>query len=178
MRTRTWVPALVCLAVAMGGCLPQAYVEPTADDTAMTEADVAAIEAVFERYGATVGEGDAEGWYSLFADETVLMLPDGRYVAGVDGVREWAQHYFDDYDMEESNTVTEIRMVGDWAYARGDWSGITTPKAGGDTAANRGSFAALLERDADGTWKLARFIWTMVEADAETGAEAEAEGGA
>ena len=177
MRSRLSVLAAVCLAVAVGACAPAAEVEPAVDEAAMTEAAVAAIEALFEQYSSTLATGDAEGWYSLSTADCVWMMPEGENVSGVDALREYAQPYFDDFDMEEPVTPAEIRVAGDWAFASGAWTSRFVPKAGGDATESRGSFGAVVERGPDGTWRFARFVWTRGSGAAAAEAEAEAEAG-
>jgi ketosteroid isomerase-like protein len=50
----------------------------------------------------------------------------------------------------------EVRVAGDWAYSRGTYSATLTPKAGGEPREDSGKYLTILERQSDGSWKIAR----------------------
>ena len=61
------------------------------------------------------------------------------------------------------NPITEDRskivIEGNWAFDRGIWIEKRTPKDGGETTEVSFGILQLYQRQADGSWKLARSIW-------------------
>jgi ketosteroid isomerase-like protein len=64
--------------------------------------------------------------------------------------------------MEETFSFAEIEVFGDWAFARGSVEYQATPKTGGDAIQQSGNIIYLLKKQTDGTWKIARVIYTIV----------------
>jgi ketosteroid isomerase-like protein len=58
----------------------------------------------------------------------------------------------EDFDL----TSTEVQVVGPWAFDRGAyrWRGI--PRAGGEPIEDHGKYLVILQRQPDGSWKVAR----------------------
>jgi ketosteroid isomerase-like protein len=49
----------------------------------------------------------------------------------------------------------EVRILGDWAYAHGSYAFEMAPKEGGGTRRWSGKFLDILEKQVDGSWKIA-----------------------
>jgi ketosteroid isomerase-like protein len=49
----------------------------------------------------------------------------------------------------------EVRILGDRAYSHGTYTFDMTPKEGGATSSVSGKFLDILEKQADGSWKIA-----------------------
>jgi len=56
-------------------------------------------------------------------------------------------------DCEE---VEEVKVAGDWAFARGNYTYTLTPKEEGKTIKGNGKYLSILAKQADGSWKFAR----------------------
>jgi len=50
----------------------------------------------------------------------------------------------------------EIQVTGEWAFDRGTYQWRGVPRAGGDAIDDRGKYLVILQRQVDGSWKLAR----------------------
>ncbi|MCH7939879.1 MAG: nuclear transport factor 2 family protein [Candidatus Marinimicrobia bacterium] len=62
----------------------------------------------------------------------------------------------DQFTFNMGITNEEVRVAGDWAFARGTYTAILTPKAGGETIDIDGKYLTILERQVDGSWKIFR----------------------
>jgi uncharacterized protein (TIGR02246 family) len=121
-------------------------------------ADVAKIRALSDEFGAAATACDVDRFLGLFADDAILMPPEGRMIAGKEMIRPWIQAVFEarrGTGFEEVTTPREIRIFNGWAYDLG----IATFKSGGKPVENSNKFIRIWQKQADGSWKLARIMW-------------------
>lgn len=139
---------------------PEQQAEPVVEESARTEADVTAIKAVFKQYDDAVTAGDLEGFAALFVEDCIVLPPNAAILVGKDRWHSWTKSsLFDQFDMEETITVEETEIAGDWAFARGAYTWRATPKAGGETVEEVGKGIMIFERQSDGSWKISHNIW-------------------
>jgi uncharacterized protein (TIGR02246 family) len=146
--------SLLCCTLLVAGCYPQA-------DT--TEADVEAITAVFVEFDAAVAAGDADRILALYADDVVSMPPNSPARIGVDTMRAQMQEFADQYTSELTSRVEEVEVAGDIAFALVSWEQTTTPTAEGDATHEQGKWIVVFKRQADGSWKCWREMWSTYE---------------
>lgn len=101
------------------------------------------------------------------------MPPNALAVHGKEQIRATLQGFFrrvsegnDTVDM--TINTEEIRVTGDWAFARGTFLFTMTPTGEGETSEMDGKWLSILERQADGSWKIARDCYnenTLVRSD-------------
>ncbi len=84
------------------------------------------------------------------------MPPDTPAEIGKEEIRVRMKPLFDQLIIKIPITVKEVRVSGDLAFSRGTYTLSTTPKAGGETTKVPGKFLTILQRQADGSWKIAR----------------------
>jgi ketosteroid isomerase-like protein len=123
------------------------------------EADVAAIEAVFRDQIAKFKSGDSEGWFALLSEDIVVMPPNAKIAKGKDAARQWGQPYFDQFTINQTASLDEIKVFGDWALGRGPFKDEFVPKKEGDTIIDIGKFLYIFRRQADKSWKITHAIW-------------------
>jgi uncharacterized protein (TIGR02246 family) len=150
MRT---IPLLLC-TLLVAGCYPQA---------GTNEADVAAITAVFAEFDAALAAGDQDRVLALYADDVVAMPPDMPPRVGIDAQRESMEGYFDQFTFELTSQVEEVQVAGDIAFAVVSWSDTVTPKAEGEVEHEQGKWLVILKKQADGSWKTWREMWSSYE---------------
>jgi uncharacterized protein (TIGR02246 family) len=84
------------------------------------------------------------------------MAPDEPPRVGKEQIRAAMQPAFDLLIMSNMIINTgEVRILGDQAYSHGTYTFETTPKEGGETTSFSGKFLDILEKQIDGTWKIA-----------------------
>ena len=121
-----------------------------------TQAEIAAVEAIWPQYCAALIDGDIERWASLWIDDGVQMPPDIPAVLGTQNIRAGMQQLLDLYAWDISINPDETRVTGNWAFSRGNYSWAWTPKAEGEKMAGTGKFLTIFQKLDDGSWKIAR----------------------
>jgi ketosteroid isomerase-like protein len=56
-------------------------------------------------------------------------------------------------------SFNEVKVVGDWAFEWGSYSGTVKPVAGGESSRTTGKVMRVLKKDGDGSWKIARAMY-------------------
>ncbi len=142
--------ALALFPLIAAACAPAADVE----------ADRAAIEAVREAEEAAALAGNADDFTALFADDAMALPPNGPQVAGADAIREWIEGFMEATTIEFTRYDTEEVLVsGDLTVERYSAEWILTPKAGGDPVTEGVKGVHVMERQADGSWKIVYDVW-------------------
>jgi ketosteroid isomerase-like protein len=59
---------------------------------------------------------------------------------------------FDTFDIK----VDEYQVAGDFGWARGIYTIVTHPRAGGEAATDVGTFLTVFHKQADGSWRVYR----------------------
>lgn len=120
------------------------------------EADIAAIEEVLNQYAVSSNAGDFELWLSLHADDVVKMPPDAPAIFGKEDLRAYFKPAFDNFNTSCVLYPEEVQVDGDLGFARGTYSILITPKAGGETISVMpdGKYLTICKRQADGSWKI------------------------
>lgn len=149
----------VFVVLAFVACAPPPAEEVVVEEPDTTEADIEAIRQVDDRMVEATNSGDIEAWLAVYTEDTVVMPPNEPVVVGRDAVRAWAQQMFDQLDMEDTVSIQEIQVAGDWAFMRATYNFRTTPKAGGESMEVTGKYLAIFSRQPDGSWRLARLVW-------------------
>jgi uncharacterized protein (TIGR02246 family) len=120
------------------------------------EADIAAIEETGNLYALALNTGDLELWLSLHTDDVVKMPPGAPSTFGQEELRAKMEPAFDNFTFEMALYPEEAQVSGDLGFARGTYTVLMTPKAGGETisAMPDGKYLTIYKRQADGSWKL------------------------
>ena len=129
-------------------------------ETAETEADVEAINSLRDEFIALDNASDAAGLASLYTNDAVLMPPNEAAVTGNQAIESWFQTTFDQFTTEFTVASQELEVVGDLAFDWGAYMTALTPKAGGEPTEDRGKYIMILRKQVDGSWKIARDIWS------------------
>jgi len=118
--------------------------------------DITAIKEIFNQYTFACNTGDLDLWISLWTDNGIQMPPDTPARIGKEQIREKMKPLFDQFIIRIPITIREVRVAGDLAFSRGTYTLSTTPKAGGETIKLSGKYLTILEKQVDGSWKIAR----------------------
>lgn len=117
--------------------------------------DVAQIYVLWNEYADAWSAGDMERWIALWVEDGIQMLPDVPRNTGKEEIRRAMQPLLDQYDYEMSINPDEVRVLGDRAYSHGLYSFTMTPREGGEEIEASGKFLTVLEKQVDGSWKIA-----------------------
>ncbi len=87
------------------------------------------------------------------------MPPGEPPVIGKDRIRARNKGVLDQFTFNIGISNEEVGVAGDWAFARGTYKATLTPKAGGEAVLVDGKYMTILQRQADGSWKIHRDIF-------------------
>lgn len=121
--------------------------------------DVEAIEKLLTEWEAAVNAADVSGLARLLADDALMMPPGEQTVIGKGEILSWVGPLFDRFSIEETDSVDEVEVSGDWAFLLSSFVFRGTPKAEGESLQTTGKTVFILRRQPDGSWKVARAIW-------------------
>jgi uncharacterized protein (TIGR02246 family) len=144
---------ILCGRAAIGGRAGQAD-QP---------ADLAAIRAVTSGIIAADNTGDALAVIRFYADDAVLLPPNGAPVVGKDVIRARYEEGFRYFRFAISSSSEETHVFGDWAFDRGTTAGKTIPKTDGSSRPIHDKYLMILHREPGDAWKIARLIWNAAE---------------
>lgn len=131
------------LAVACGG-----GTEPA------TSADPAPVNELRSKYQAAFSAGDAAGLAALFTDDAVSLPDHHAALEGKAAIQQYFQDLFAQYNATMTLMPADTEVVGNFAHEHGSFTIKVTPKAGGETVTDDGKYLVVLERGADGVWKI------------------------
>jgi len=119
-------------------------------------ADVAQVYELWTEYAAAASDGDMERWIALWIDDGIQMPPGAPRRVGKAEIRRGMQPLFDLFDtIEMIFQPEEVRILGDRAYSHGTYEIEMEPQEEGETRSYSGKFLAILEKQVDGSWKIA-----------------------
>jgi ketosteroid isomerase-like protein len=121
--------------------------------------DIEAINKVRDDLVESFNAGDADGVIACLADDAIGMPPDVPAKVGKEVYGAFIRELIDMYDVQETITVLEIEIAGDWAYDRGTWVATIVSKADGTQNERGGDYLWILRKSADGAWRPTRLIW-------------------
>jgi uncharacterized protein (TIGR02246 family) len=121
--------------------------------------EAAVRELVTTAYMAKVNAHDANGYANeLYADDVLWSAPDQPDQNSKAGIRTFIGGLFEKLSFDVELTVSELEVMGDFAYAIGNVEQKLTPRAGGDLIRARLRIMWLLRKQPDG-WRIHRQIW-------------------
>lgn len=119
-------------------------------------ADVAQIYELWKCYADAASDGDMERWIALWVEDAIQMPPGAPSRVGKAEIRRAMR------PLLESSGICkviiepeEVRIVGDRAYSHGTYAFERAPEQGGETQIYSGKFLDILEKQVDGSWKIA-----------------------
>lgn len=155
MRTPT--TALASSVMLFGlACTPAEQAPPPAEPE-MTQAEAMEVfDGLVEAWDAAQNANDVDALMAIYGVDAAAMPPELPEVAGTDALRGlWAE--FLGGTQDNDNVLQGVRVSGDLAVI---WGSYTTTAAEGEEGATvAGKWMGILERQADGSWKLLRNIW-------------------
>ena len=129
----------------------------TVGKAADLEAFKAAVEDTWDKYSIAMNAENPDLWISLWDENGIQMPPGAPAVVGKPAIEKGIHASYEALEWEEFIIyLEEVKVAGDWGYARGTYSASITPRAGGETAFLDGKYLTIFKRQPDGSWKLFR----------------------
>ncbi len=148
MRTRTPVPLLAGLVLAVAGCQPPGP---------LTDADLAAIGDTRQAFVDAVLAGDAAAVAAAYTEDGVEMPPNMPAVNG----RAAIEARYRTQGPATTFTVTPLATegYGDLAFDRGTFTFAASTEGMSEPVTDTGKYLVLCERQPDGSWLMTAAIW-------------------
>jgi|GEM_PF-1360579 len=163
MRThRLRANALAIATCALAAFLSSCTHSPSRP-TPQTE-DVAAILAFNQRYVKAINDGDFATLSSLTTEEHVMLPPNRAPVVGKAANDAANLRATGQFRIAETWSAVETEVAGDWAWQRGTFEVIASPKAGGEGRTMIGNYLHIYRRQPDGSWRMVRDMFNTVPA--------------
>ena len=142
--------ATLLVLVSLAACQPSG-------PAALSEEDIAAIEATSEAFLKGVRARDWAAVAATYTDDAVLMPPNGPSVEGRANIQTFFESFPPLSEFNLSNVETTGR--GDLAYVRGTYKMTIAPE-GRDTFGDSGKYLEIRRKQADGSWLIARDMFS------------------
>jgi ketosteroid isomerase-like protein len=151
----------IALVAALGmfvasACAPAPAPAPAPVDTS---ADVAAINQLASQEMALFTSGATTGLDAVFAADFVGMPPNEPLIQGLPALVAWADTINEQFTLGGGYDTSDVVVSGDWAVHRFTGSLTMTPKAGGDAMSEAIKGVHVLQRQADGSWRITQDVW-------------------
>lgn len=129
--------------------------------------DMEAISALHSKDIAASMALDEPALESIWTDDIVTMHPGAPAIVGkaanIAKLQAGIEQMKGQEIMAYNEEFQEVRIQGDWAYEWGTITGRTRPFTGGNEAAYKFNIMRILQRQPDGSWKVARSIYNDTE---------------
>ena len=119
------------------------------------------IRALLERYEIALNASDTKAVMTVYAPDGVFMPQHLPPQIGSNAIQSAYDAIFSAINLDIKFVVDEVVVLSDmWAYARTRSQGSTLIKANGTKVPEGNQELFLLKRQADGAWKVARYIFS------------------
>ena len=165
-RSQVVISLLVAIcAISAFGQHKQRPATGSAQQQQQMEDDKAAIEKLHEEDIQASLAVDVPKLEALWTNDIVTMPPGGPAIVGRDANEKRleleAAKLKDTQILGFDEQWQEVRIQGDWAYEWGTMSGRLQPFTGGKETDFKYNVIRILNRQADGTWRIARSIYNI-----------------
>jgi len=123
------------------------------------------IRQVLSRYETALNGNDVSTILKLYTQDAVFMPQHSSPKVGKRAVRSAYQKVFKTIDLNVSFKINEIKLIGyHWAYVRTTSTGSITVLANKTNSKENNQELFLLQKQPDGQWKIARYIFSTTNA--------------
>lgn len=131
--------------------------ETSGAGNAGVDQDITEIKKTRTAYVSAWKAGNAVKVANLYTDDALVLYPNLPAVAGKSAILGYFRGFFAEFRQEAFELVSaEVRIVGSWAFDRGTYRWRGVPRAGGEPSEDHGKYLVILERQPEGSWKVAR----------------------
>jgi uncharacterized protein (TIGR02246 family) len=123
------------------------------------EADVKAVADVSEKVVEAWNNGDYETFMNYLDEDAVLLPQSAPSLVGIEPIKALYSNSFNSFTFTVEETIAEINVCGDYAYAMGNWTGSMNPVDGSSPVEFDNKILAIYKRQADGSWLVYRNMY-------------------
>jgi ketosteroid isomerase-like protein len=162
MRRHLAITLLAVATAAQLGCAPTDQ-QTSGSESAMTSqagtaADSAALEKGIADFDVAMNSGNVDAVVALFTADAVSSPPDAPAATGTDAIRQLWTDFLAQGQVTVHNVGKQTWISGDLAAGWGTYTSDIQP-AEGSPLHETGEFAAIWQKQADGSWKCVMNIW-------------------
>lgn len=120
------------------------------------------VKAFYRDWSQAARERGAEGYASFFAEDAVLLPPNGAPVSGRAAIRAWreGQQQAPYATLPDSVSEDELTLSGGFVLYRSTLKGRRVPKAGGEGEPFESKYFDVLRRKPEGGYEFTRRMWS------------------
>ncbi len=119
------------------------------------------IRTLLKTYEQVLNASDVPGVLKLYTHDGVFMPQHSPSAVGIEAIEGAYKAVFEAIDLNVEFDIVEIKLVADdWAFARTNSAGMTTIHVTGDKVAEANQELFVLQKMADGDWKIARYAFS------------------
>ena len=122
-------------------------------------ADKQSIQKLNDDWAAAIHTKDVVQLAGMVTDDVVFLPPGYPAIRGRQSVEAMYTSFFAQFiRVEQTASIDEIQVAGEWAFAWGTEKLVLVPKGGGPPIRMQGKGMSIYRRQPDGSWKIARGI--------------------
>ena len=140
-----------------------------ANEARTSQDDMVAVARLMVTLDRVISEEDLTGLLALVAEDAVYMLPEMPAIVGKRAIGEFHRALFTNSDIEIVHEVLEIDGAGGLIVHRGNATGTTTPRAGGESIEFDDKYLFVIKRASDGSLLVWRAIFNRNSATTSSG---------
>jgi len=122
-------------------------------------ADVDAIRTWVKNYTEAINSADVERILSCESDDICYYPANQPFFSGKENLRKWLLSYFNYFSPNESFSLLDFNVYGDFAYVIGKYSLQGKIKQTGEEFRDNGKFTNFFKRQSDGNWICTQSMW-------------------
>ena len=130
---------------------------------ASTADDDLAIRALFERWYRAMEDGNVADLISLVTADVIVKAPGSPPMLGSTALEQALTAFLESHSETVDYDIAEVEVSGQLAFARISESATIQPKSGSQTSTIDGMHLAVLKRQPDGEWLLARYVSSLID---------------
>jgi uncharacterized protein (TIGR02246 family) len=144
-----------CLVLLLlgAGCKQQPSADTSAPSAESHAKDEQAVRDTDGQWAKTAGTHDVDATVAYYADDAVLLPPNGPKVTGKQAIRTaWVSLLSPNIALTWGPSKVEVSQSGDLAYVIGTYD-LSTKDAKGKAVSDHGKTLEVFKKQADGSWK-------------------------
>lgn len=121
--------------------------------------DKQSIRKLNHDWAAAMQAKDIVQLAGMVTDDVVFLPPGFPAIRGKQSVEAMYANFFAQFSrVEQTTSIDEIQVAGEWAFAWGSEKLVLVPKVGGSPIQMQGKGMSVYRRQPNGSWKIARGI--------------------
>ncbi len=135
---------------------------------ALSETGAETAQAAHSAYLAAINSNNLDRFLETVTEDVVFIAPGSPAMEGKAEVARWVGGYFEAIDTSWEKQSLEFVVASDWAFERYAFTATDRPYGSNTTTVATGHGINIYHREKDGTWRVARDIWSNASTDAQT----------